>query len=368
MSLLIDVKIITNKKLSNIEKLIMPILQNKKYQIGVIFKSCVKSMEILRTKPSRESKLLYFNSDEFVKTIESYCYVCFDKKVCILTNEALPMLKDVVYNTMRYLPNNLILKIENPPKKSYDILKKQGFVADSNNIFTRVNNEVLTVKDEFLDKQLYNDLNRQYKFCKTKCKFSTKTFKFMKKLPFIGSSPSRNGNITQKELAGSMFVNYIDNENISIIDIKSSSIVSGGEHTVSTSPDLITFHTHPQSAYLKYKVKNGWPSVTDYETFLKACSQCNLMFHVVVAVEGIYVISRPEIFIKENASLKLGNIIRKHEAMCKKTDKSPIWHCEQISNIKVNNVQIIKVEFLEWGKPIDTFTVFHHKEYGKCNI
>ena len=54
---------------------------------------------------------------------------------------------------------------------------------------------------------------------------------------------------------------------------------------------MYNFHSHPRNAYKKYNVKLGWPSGQDYIGFLLASIEDGTIFHMVITIEGIYIIT-----------------------------------------------------------------------------
>jgi len=68
-------------------------------------------------------------------------------------------------------------------------------------------------------------------------------------------------------------------------------IINGNNEHVKVLNDKYNFHTRPQDAYIRNGVNYAWPSNHDYVGFLKAVFYSNSVFHVVVTIEGIYIIS-----------------------------------------------------------------------------
>jgi len=64
--------------------------------------------------------------------------------------------------------------------------------------------------------------------------------------------------------------------------------ITGNDEDVMYANDIYTFHTHPVGLYVKYKVMIGTPSGADFTCFIDFKES---RFHLVCAVEGIYIIS-----------------------------------------------------------------------------
>ncbi len=70
----------------------------------------------------------------------------------------------------------------------------------------------------------------------------------------------------------------------------------GTEHDVNvTNASYFTFHTHPKNTYLLYNTSIGYPSGPDYSFTLK--NYDTTIFHAVITMEGIYIISFTEKFL-----------------------------------------------------------------------
>jgi hypothetical protein len=79
--------------------------------------------------------------------------------------------------------------------------------------------------------------------------------------------------------------------------------ITGNDEDVMYANDIYTFHTHPVGLYVKYKVMIGTPSGAD---FVSLFNYKESRFHLVCAVEGIYIISLAKEAL--NKSLVLANI------------------------------------------------------------
>jgi hypothetical protein len=79
--------------------------------------------------------------------------------------------------------------------------------------------------------------------------------------------------------------------------------ITGNEESVLHAQDIYTFHTHPVGLYVKYKLMIGTPSGPDFAAFIGFKES---RFHIVCAVEGIYIISLAKEALHK--SLTLANI------------------------------------------------------------
>lgn len=76
--------------------------------------------------------------------------------------------------------------------------------------------------------------------------------------------------------------------------------ITGEEETVAYVESLYCFHTHPVVSYLKYNWILATPSSPDFRAFFVRAIKGISYFHVVISVEGIYIISFSEAFISQN--------------------------------------------------------------------
>lgn len=81
--------------------------------------------------------------------------------------------------------------------------------------------------------------------------------------------------------------------------------ITGNEESVMYANDIYTFHTHPVGLYVKYKVMIATPSGQDFTCFMDFKES---RFHLVCAVEGIYIISLSKNALHKHKSLIFGNI------------------------------------------------------------
>ena len=87
-----------------------------------------------------------------------------------------------------------------------------------------------------------------------------------------------------------MYVSETKN-NINVLDINQDKMIEGEEQGVPIVEALYNFHSHPKEAYITNKVNKAWPSAQDYIGFLLAVLEDNTILHIVVSIEGIYIIS-----------------------------------------------------------------------------
>ena len=125
------------------------------------------------------------------------------------------------------------------------------------------------------------------------------------------------------------------------------------------------FHTHPLKAYKNNNVSNGWPSGQDYLAFLKLDN--HTIFHTVVAIEGIYIIS-----LSKRCYIKLRDIDKKYIKKEFKIDHKENLYYEEYVNLinnktyKNTNKPIFHIKFFRWPDATKHFEVYYIKTNNKC--
>ena len=161
-----------------------------------------------------------------------------------------------------------------------------------------------------------------YGYCGISFRFNDEYAKIFSKFPMGASSFNADGSVTQKEVAGMLVlsnptINYdiIDvegNKNKPIIwevSLNRDSRIFGEETQVSHVAGKYSFHTHPRDTYDKKwfvpmanetrNVTMGYPSPGDYKNLLLNTLTLNLGFHIVMSVEGIYVLCLHKVWLLE---------------------------------------------------------------------
>ena len=172
--------------------------------------------------------------------------------------------------------------------------------------------------------------------------------------------------------------------------------IIGEEESATPDDYAFTFHTHPISLYVKYNVLIGPPSGPDVKRFVEKVITTGEQFHMVVAIEGIYIISlasnfilkvlqKPDILKKFLETPNILNTISNNaeypfskryfdwntdvelpqDTVAKMIQEYLTW----IKNVTINNVgPIVELQFFPWNK-IDKKTVFsiHYASiYNNC--
>ena len=175
---------------------------------------------------------------------------------------------------------------------------------------------------------------------------------------------------TEKEISGSLKIKF--NKNKNIYEVSLGKFSKGEIEECDLVETMYNFHTHPQKAYDIYNTSVGWPSESDFKTFMYCFFQYKNILHCVLSLEGIYVIT-----IRNEAYDYLLKSPSKQETKQRNIDKyirgiyidkgihindrptfnsKPITKSEQYISF-VNNYEMLKglplfeMFFIEWDKP-----------------
>ena len=146
------------------------------------------------------------------------------------------------------------------------------------------------------------------------------------------------------------------------LQIDYDTISRGGEEEVDILNDTYNFHTHPKGAYIRNGVAYAWPSKHDYTGFLKAVYHTNSVFHVVVTLEGLYIVSVSPEYTDINVLKDNEKYIMEAYNIPYDSFNSPENYIEYI-----NKLGIFNVIYIEWTG-VKPFVVHYPKIGGGCKI
>ena len=205
--------------------------------------------------------------------------------------------------------------------------------------------------------------------CYLYSKFSKKTIEFLKQCCYNGFTKNSNGNTTQKEITGNLFINnaYEKDENIIYeIDVDKESIFTGNEERIKVPNTRYNFHSHPREAYIKHSVKYAWPSVLDYLGYFNLSP--DTIFHSVITLEGIYIISFSSYWAGKIKDIDSKFITRNYDIGYIQ-NYNPIEYTNKVNNILYQGYSIFNIIFMNWNESIDKiFKIFYPKIGSACII
>jgi len=388
-SLLIDFdNIIKPSALSLLETRIKPIPETK-FSLGLVLVVPEDNIAALETIPKGKERVSYLNSSRFVDTISGHAYLIYDKKkkVCEIMGMEGSILPKVMESVLSSIPNDVTLWI--------------GLVLDDPNLHLLIHEYVtagfhdpyickasplgfafsgyglcMLRQNDIIDNNAINDvryvlaqfLTEKEGHCTLVAKLSDNSIKYMSQLSKIGSTLNNNGVITQKEIAGQMVVGQISENLVYDLDVNRKSIVSGEEEGVEVVGGLYNFHSHPREAYTKHNVKLGWPSAQDYFGFLLSSLTHDTILHIVVAIEGFYVISLSNHWVNKKDKLDknvITFVLEKYD-MCYQKGQTSVWYARTVNGIAYEGYPIFLVQYFPWHEANSTFIVSYRKNGVNC--
>ena len=340
---------------------------NRKIYTGLILIIPKYYFQKLNQKSKGVERLKYINNVDFVNNIYSSCYIYYNKnkKICEILNPPYFILEYVLNSILFNLPSNILISISFDTFDKYSIKNAiklgfkhpyicsfgpSGIKNDISRLCMYKNNNISINEDNI--KYIENEVEyilenfKEKEFCRLIIKFDKNTILFLKNLCMMGNTENKDNTISQKEIAGSLKI--IPHNKFFFIYVNKDSIDHGEEEGVSVTKSIYNFHTHPKEAYERHKVKNGWPSSQDYIGFLDAVKNFKTIFHLVITLEGIYIISIGKDFLtKDINNLNIDNFILKNYDFFKRKITIETY-IRKINNIKYKNKHLFVVKFINW--------------------
>jgi hypothetical protein len=361
-------------KLLNIEK--QPFTND---DIGIIVLVNQEQFNHINELPYGNQRTEYIISEEFINNIYGSYYIVYNKRkkiaeiINVIENDN--HLSDVVESIHTYLPEDVtiwtgIIPIDESDKYIHlgfnnpYICKKSPLkhrFEKSGIAFIKTNKReqslyIPTVKN----KLEYAVQSYDKSLCEIYAKLTPQAIKYLKEI----NDPNKKN---QKELSGSLIVSKVikdDGKIIFELSEDAASVISGVEEEVDAVWSRYNFHTHPKQAYINNGVTRGWPSSYDYVGFIELNN--HTIFHSVVTLEGIYVISFSPKWIG-----KISNIDKDYVL-----DRYNIDHKKEISFEKYVNIinnrkykgksPLFIVRYMEWTDAGKVFPFFYSKTEGSC--
>lgn len=251
---------------------------------------------------SIDNKIEFINTEEFVSSIQSFNYIIYNhrKKICEILNPSASNINLVLPCILENFGDKTIVLVSIPfknRKTDISVFLSLHFgkpyicnkSISSNLEFSE--RTICLIYDGSKSSSTMDELNylmsneRTDNYCMLKAKFSKRTQKFFEQLWKTGGI--KNGQ--QHEVAGNMSAKLVGDTHV--MEYNEDTVKRGKETGVDIIDGAFNYHSHPEQAYEKYKVKYAWPSKQDYIGFLYAIIEDDTIFHVVVTREGIYLLS-----------------------------------------------------------------------------
>ena len=351
--------------------------------VGIIFIIDNKTFKKLTSITSSDLKKSYLNSKQFINTIKYTHFVIYDKKKRLIELYCPDdYLNEILYALILFAPRDVIIWSGIVPNKKSKIFIKSGFsnpyLTDKSPLGYKFDNKGFAFTKKNIPSKNINISSSQNvvdyiksqiprKSCIIYARFTPKAVKYLKNLnkSFLVMG---NKKLSEKELAGSLKVSKVVNINNKIIFELSGvpeSVQTGAEEEVDAVWSRYNFHTHPKKAYVNHNVTNGWPSSQDYLGFVQLNN--HTIFHTVVTLEGIYIISFTPEWIGKVKNMDHKYILKHYDIDHNK--KISFQEYIDIINKKQykNNPPLFSVKYISWdGDTSQVFPIFYKKTGENC--
>jgi len=349
------------------------------HDIGLILIIPRSSLKQLESRVKGLARVKYLGSQKFIDTIIDHVFFIYnpDSKLCHLLS--IKQLDHVLPLILTNLPNDITIFASiplNDPNFSKNIsnLISHSFsepwicsIGDIQKLCMMKKNDTLT--------KVYNPINdiryllAQYTSsnCTLQVKLSSDASKYLKQTTSIGSTVNSGGDISQKEIAGMLYISSTTSDLVQILDIDQESIITGDEERIQVVPGLFSFHSHPKSAYESHQVTVGWPSAQDYIGFASSFIENGTILHVVSSLEGLYIISLVNYwFHQTKLNDQLSSFILDNYTVDK--TKSPNQYTEQINSISFKTQPLFILRYMTWSDSTLPFSVSFPKTGQNCFV
>jgi hypothetical protein len=281
----------------------------------------------------------------------------------------------IIDTLMRSLPNDVTLIVK-ASLVNTELIQEYINVGFINPYITLKGNLCMSKKNNALPQQKSVDeiaiqteyiLSQKLPDCSAILQLDLPTLNYLKTLTTVGSTFNKNtGNITQKEIAGTLKVNLTTKEFVHILEVVPESIITGDEEGVPIAVGLYNFHSHPKEAYERHMVELAWPSAQDYIGFLLAVRDDSTICHFVISIEGIYIMSLSTQFdvIIDNDILEF---IQKKYDISYNSINTSFEYINKINNFVYKNSPIFDCQYLNWEEAGTPFTVNFGRRDSNCN-
>lgn len=188
-----------------------------------------------------------------------------------------------------------------------------------------------------------------------------------------------------KEFFGRLEVTPRKSDGVLVLTYDDKSVVTGDKDGIDGFEDKVTYHTHPYPTYIDFDAKYAWPSKTDYTSMLDTFSHGKGVIHIVVGVEGIYVVSLGDYWCDNIGELKKFTkakdksyrfLMKELDAEYPYTKKSkkvpfntPYEFTRHANSQTINGQQVMITQFIPWAEVTKPFVIRSSTmEGGSCKL
>jgi len=336
--------------------------------------------------------IIIFTENDTIKYIENnienifnHCIFEYnsEKNICIikkykLENSLLKIVIKCIENTNP--TSSILINIDLNDENNYNIINnliennfidpyitKKDNLINLNMIYSKnSNNQFITKKHIiYVLQQFRNNSSNCYLYAK----FSKKSINFLKQCCYNGFTKNLNGDTSQKEISGNLFIkNAYENDGNIIYEIEADekSIYTGNEERIKVPNTRYNFHSHPREAYIKHSVKYAWPSVLDYLGYFNLSP--DTIFHCVITLEGIYILSLSSYWSGKIKDIDNKFITRNYDiGYIEKY--TPEEYVKKMNGILFQDYPIFNIIFMSWDECVNkTFKIFFPRIGSACII
>ena len=320
-----------------------------------------------------EDRVSFLNTEGFRRCIRGYTWLSVNDNLCEISKPTDKFDSFIVESIDTTLPKISKITI-NIPINNKEIIQRYCKCHFGN---PRVNGDFITLtRDKHIKKDFTNEIEYVFQnihrdYCTISAKLDEDTVKYLKNLCFDGMTKNRDGTTSQKEMAGNMYIKHVDRRLNHTVEVNKKSVITGKEFDIDIVEGLYNFHSHPKNAYKEYNVKLGWPSAQDYVGFLLAIREDNTVFHMVITLEGIYILSLSKDWSCNKDRLyndEIIKIIKTQYDISYENGNTIKEYLKKVNKIKYEKKVLFNVQFLPWKNADKVFTLPYPKTKNNCII
>jgi hypothetical protein len=347
-----------------------------KHDVGLCLVVPSSQLEILHSQPKGEQRVKHINTHAFVNDIKDHAYFLYNKKAktCDILEVDDKSLRVVLESIMLHIPNDVTLyktiSLDESNVGTIKMYVNEGFAhpyvcqtphlnSDDGDTFGLRVSKLNDMGSENVNNQsIINEIKHvirqvllEHGHHEMRFRVGKESVAQLENACNAGSTFNSDGTVTQKEIAGTMVVKKVDDNLIYELEIDQGSVIFGKEEEVDIVKGLYGFHSHPKSAYKRHNVKLGWPSSNDYIGFLQSSQKHDAILHMVVCLEGVYVISLSQYWVNNKEELKRAatNFITDNYGFCYERGNTIEWYTDKVNKrILYKGSPIFDVKFRSW--------------------
>jgi len=391
--ILIDYRNIVRPNLTTLKLLtgVVGEVPSTKHVVGLVLVVRRGVMEALEGECVGRARVEYMGGHAFVSGVLGWSYFLYDKgkKVGAIVDLSSPEHVSVVMDVIRSgFPEDVLVSASLPVKRvgahrHISALIREGFCDPyicKNTMLSQSFGEFhlcLSRSNVLLEKpgsvqaeveHVIGEFQRGGRItCRMKVRVHREALSYLRGLPMVGSTENADGSVTQKEVSGRFVMGELGSDGVYEASVDQSSVTPGREEGIDPEPGLYNFHSHPMEAYERHEVRYGWPSGQDYLGFADAFMRHDTIFHAVCSLEGLYVLTMSEAWVKKRKELrKLGDFISERFDIRYKPGRTVEAYLGRVNGVEMDGKAIFRVLYFPWGRGEVSFEAFFSQQGVNC--